>query len=213
MRPKSIATVVVRFSGTTELSSTPIDAVVIASSVSSGGISDNAETSVVLPTPKPPAMRILRGTGPGSACTQALQESGEDLGSRVAVRGGRRAVNGEVAGSREVADQHPGHADGHAEHRADLDERDRADGHLDDGAVLGLQVVGAAVGGGDDRLDGQVALGRAGAPAGDGVDGDDASVAAVAFRPGPPGPVHLAQPERTPGESAWPARLASIVIS
>src|SRR3954454_2954290 len=172
MRPKSIATVVVRLSGTTAMSSTPIDAVVIASSVSSGGISDSAETSVVLPTPKPPAMRILRGTGPGSACTQALQESGEDLGSGVAVRSGRCAVYGEVARGGEVADQHPGHADGHAEHRADLDERDRADGHPHDGAVLGLEVVETGVAGRDDLLEGQVVLSRAGAPAGDGVDRD-----------------------------------------
>src|SRR3954449_9217766 len=125
-----MATVVVVLSGTDSLSSTPSEAVVIASSVSSGGISDSAETSVVLPTPKPPAMRILRGTGPGSACTQALQESGEDLGSGVAVCRGRCAVYGEVAGGREVADQHPGHADGHAERRPDLDERDRAHGIL-----------------------------------------------------------------------------------
>ena len=86
IRPKSIATVVVRLSGTTAVSSTPIDAVVIASSVSSGGISDSAVTKVVLPTPKPPATRILSGTGPGSACTQSLQQASEDLGRGAAVR-------------------------------------------------------------------------------------------------------------------------------
>ena len=61
IRPKSIATVVVRLSGTAAVSSTPSDAAVMVSSVSSGGISEIARTSVVLPTPKPPAMRIFRG--------------------------------------------------------------------------------------------------------------------------------------------------------
>ncbi len=61
MRPKSIATVVVVLSGTASASSTPIDAVVIACSVSSGGISDSDRTSVVLPTPKPPAIRTFSG--------------------------------------------------------------------------------------------------------------------------------------------------------
>src|SRR3954471_7251039 len=120
MRPKSIATVVVRFSGTTALSSTPIDALVIASSVSSGGISDKAVTRVVLPTPNPPAMRILSGTGPESACTQALQQASEDRGCGVAIRCGRCAVYVEVPGGGEIADEHPRDADRHAEHSADL---------------------------------------------------------------------------------------------
>src|SRR2546423_3744969 len=55
MRPKSIATVVVTLARTCEASSTPADSVVIAASVVSGGISDTAETNVVLPTPNPPA--------------------------------------------------------------------------------------------------------------------------------------------------------------
>ena len=59
MRPKSIATVVVTFLLTSVVSSTPSDSVVIAASVVSGGISDTAETNVVLPTPKPPATTSL----------------------------------------------------------------------------------------------------------------------------------------------------------
>src|SRR6478672_12057611 len=55
MRPKSIATVVVTFLLMSDVSSTSFDSVVIAASVLSGGISDTADTNVVLPTPKPPA--------------------------------------------------------------------------------------------------------------------------------------------------------------
>ena len=59
MRPKSIATVVVLFSGTPVRSSTPVLAAVITASVVNGVISETAPTSVVLPTPNPPATRIL----------------------------------------------------------------------------------------------------------------------------------------------------------
>ena len=59
MRPKSIATVVVTFALTSDASSTSFDSVVIAASVVSGGISDTAETKVVLPTPNPPATTSL----------------------------------------------------------------------------------------------------------------------------------------------------------
>src|ERR1700709_2035285 len=113
MRPKSIATVVVCLSGTTAMSSMPSDADVIVSSVSSGGISESAVTSVVLPTPKPPATRILRGTGPVSACTQSLQEAGEDLGCGVAVERRRRGVQHEVTGAGQGAAHHPAHAHAH----------------------------------------------------------------------------------------------------
>jgi hypothetical protein len=61
MRPKSIATVVVVLVGTMSASSTPMEAVVMACSVSSGGISESELTRVVLPTPNPPAMSTLSG--------------------------------------------------------------------------------------------------------------------------------------------------------
>ena len=61
MRPKSMATVVVRLSGTRPGSSTPIEAEVISCSVSSGGISDSERTRVVFPTPNPPAMSTFSG--------------------------------------------------------------------------------------------------------------------------------------------------------
>src|SRR3954470_13719440 len=59
IRPKSIATVVVVLPGTCRLSSTPTPAEVMIASVVSGVISETDPTSVVLPTPKPPAMTIF----------------------------------------------------------------------------------------------------------------------------------------------------------
>jgi hypothetical protein len=57
--PKSMATVVVVFSGTLDRSSTSPLAAVITASVVSGVISETDPTKVVLPTPKPPAITIF----------------------------------------------------------------------------------------------------------------------------------------------------------
>src|SRR5690242_9388963 len=59
IRPKSIATVVVVLPGTCRLSSTPTPAEVMIASVVSGVISETDPTSVVFPTPNPPAMTIF----------------------------------------------------------------------------------------------------------------------------------------------------------
>src|SRR5690349_14823269 len=59
MRPKSMATVVVSLPGTLDGSSMPWPAEVMTASVVSGSISETAPTSVVLPTPKPPATTIF----------------------------------------------------------------------------------------------------------------------------------------------------------
>ena len=59
IRPKSIATVVVRLSGVASRPSSPAEALVTRASVRSGMISDTAPTNVVLPTPKPPEMTIF----------------------------------------------------------------------------------------------------------------------------------------------------------
>src|SRR5258706_7704704 len=61
--PKSSATVVVVLSGTSVLRSTPRPTAVIVPSVLSGTISDIDRTAVVLPTPNPPAMTDLTGSG------------------------------------------------------------------------------------------------------------------------------------------------------
>src|ERR1700755_1279450 len=59
IRPKSMATVVVILPGTCRLSSTPTPAEVMMASVVSGVISETEPTSVVLPTPNPPAITIF----------------------------------------------------------------------------------------------------------------------------------------------------------
>ena len=193
MRPKSIATVVVACPGTAAVSSMPSDAAVMVSSVRSGGISETARTSVVLPTPKPPAIEDLEGDELSGH--EAIQESGEDL-RRGAVRVPRWAVDGEVAGLGEVADEHPRDPDRHPEARSHLDEGDGAAGEVEDGAVLGLEVVGGTVlgGRGDDRLDREVVVARPGAAAGDGVHGHDAPVMARIIG-------HRATPVRGPGSA------------
>src|SRR3954471_11977438 len=63
MQPKSIATVVVVLRGVWLRSSTPAATSVMAASVVSGSISEIEPTAVVLPTPKPPAITILTGSG------------------------------------------------------------------------------------------------------------------------------------------------------
>jgi hypothetical protein len=63
IRPKSMATVVVSLAATPSSESTPALRALSVSSVRSGRISLTAPTSVVLPAPNPPAMRILMVTG------------------------------------------------------------------------------------------------------------------------------------------------------
>ena len=79
IRPKSIATVVVVLPLHPLMSSTPTLRSLSVSSVRSGRISLIAPTSVVLPAPNPPAMRILAvvgGTGssrPASECLESIK--------------------------------------------------------------------------------------------------------------------------------------------
>src|SRR6266511_3640508 len=123
MRPKSMATVVVVLPGTAVMSSTPTETSVIASSVVSGVISDTDPTKVVLPTPNPPATRILRGMISGSAagrrryrsaCAEPIQQPPQDRLARTAVlRCVLWQVRHQVAGVDQVADQYPRHSDGH----------------------------------------------------------------------------------------------------
>ena len=63
IRPKSRATVVVVFRSTPSSRSTAAPGSLSGSSVRRGRISVSDPTRVVLPTPKPPAMRILMVTG------------------------------------------------------------------------------------------------------------------------------------------------------
>src|SRR5437868_13142383 len=63
IRPKSIATVVVRLVSTPEVSSMSMPRSVSVSSVRSGRVSETEPTMVVLPAPKPPEIRILIAVG------------------------------------------------------------------------------------------------------------------------------------------------------
>src|SRR5574341_754644 len=195
MRPKSIATVVVLLSGTAEMSSMLNDAAVISCSVVSGGLSETAPTKVVLPTPKPPAIRILSGKicrsapdgGVGgevrSARTEPLQEPAEDgLARPPALPCRLGQVDGEAADVDEVADQDPGDAHGDPEGGGDLGDRHGPGAHPDDGGRLvpqGRGLPGGVPGEGDHRLDGQVLARAPGPAARERVDRDDAMLAGL----------------------------------
>jgi hypothetical protein len=75
IRPKSIATVVVSLSPTPATSSTPTLATVRYSSVRSGSTSLTEATKVVLPTPKPPAIRSFTAVGADFADPSRVSES------------------------------------------------------------------------------------------------------------------------------------------
>jgi hypothetical protein len=75
IRPKSRATVVVVLSPTPDRSSTPIEAVVMRSSVVRGSISDTDPTNVVFPAPKPPATSSLIAVGSTGCGAGARSES------------------------------------------------------------------------------------------------------------------------------------------
>src|SRR3569833_2543745 len=74
LRPKSMATVVVILPGTCRLSSTPTPAEVMIASVVSGVISETDPTSVVFPTPNPPAMTIFADVTRPSAGRSDMSE-------------------------------------------------------------------------------------------------------------------------------------------
>src|SRR5689334_9153528 len=114
IRPKSIATVVVPLPGTFDESSTPTPAEVITASVVSGSISETAPTSVVLPTPKPPATTIFAevisfGRAPGRSepakSTQHPFQQVHPLRER-SWRSG--TVQRQQAVSNHVGNEHPG---------------------------------------------------------------------------------------------------------
>ena len=104
MRPKSIATVVVRLSGVASSPSSPADALVTRASVRNGMISDTAPTNVVFPAPNPPEMTILvedersrEDAVPAawrrSECPEATQRPSYQFATFVV---GRRVVEGDV---------------------------------------------------------------------------------------------------------------------
>src|SRR5690606_37573972 len=160
MRPKSMATEVVSFSGVAARSSVPSLASVISASVCRGVISETAVTRVVLPTPKPPATTIFVATGArvGSACQgsrgsspstsgetpRAASETTEStqhpfqqraVGTARAVAGSR-SVDTDLSLVREVAEEDPDHAGRHPGRRGDLGHRPHPAAQFDDGPAL-----------------------------------------------------------------------------
>src|SRR4051812_17757593 len=115
IRPKSIATVVVSLPGTLDASSTPCPAEVISASVVSGSISETAPTSVVLPTPKPPAMTIFAevislGCAPArSELAKSTQHPFQQIHPLREALLGSGAVQRQQSVGHHVRDQHPGH--------------------------------------------------------------------------------------------------------
>src|ERR1700730_8702940 len=148
MRPKSSATVVVVLRRP-PTSSTPVEWVVIAASVDSGGISEIEPTNVVLPAPKPPATTIFTGIGVpgvwGSDVAEAMQHPFEErdvVGGRLdrdgAVRfdgTGLGLFNSEPRGADGMAaadDQHPVAGEVAHQHTSDTERHSRERGDLDD---------------------------------------------------------------------------------
>src|SRR5262249_22404529 len=103
MQPKSIATVVVVLRGVWVRSSTPAATSVMAASVVSGSISEIEPTAVGLPTPKPPAITILTGSGGRTAVCAA---------PGVPPAGAEPWARGRAAGSVGVTEYPPGVGDG-----------------------------------------------------------------------------------------------------
>src|SRR6201995_1800541 len=120
IRPKSIATVVVVLPGTCRLSSTPTPAEVMIASVVSGVISETDPTSVVLPTPNPPAMTIFADvtrpavgrrdmSEPAKSTQHPFQQFRAYRVGLVFQRGG--LVNPHKAIGGHVGDDHPSHTE------------------------------------------------------------------------------------------------------
>src|SRR5205823_6331301 len=174
IRPKSMATVVVVFAPTREVSSTSCDSLVIAASVVSGGISDTAETNVVFPTPNPPATTSLtdetlrvRGAAWSSAARSG-RVAEVDQAARLPVdskgpdtfdhpRYGRELdLDGvgrfEAAVVHQIADDHHRDTERYADTGRDLCDRGRLVARVDDAGLLEIEVV-ARVAESADRLD------------------------------------------------------------
>src|SRR6185437_621848 len=125
-------TVVVPLPGTFDGSSMPTPAVVMTASVVSGVISDTEPTSVVLPTPKPPAMTIFADvTRPGDGRWGVMSEPPKSTqhplqqfrAHRVVFFERRRFIDGDQSVSRHVRDQDPRDPERQLHPRGDLGER------------------------------------------------------------------------------------------
>src|SRR5215813_364185 len=129
MRPKSIATVVVVLPGTCRLSSTPTPADVMIASVVSGVISETEPTSVVLPTPKPPAMTIFADvTRPNEGRMSEPAKSTQHPFKQICAHGVVSVERGWLINRQQpigshVGDNHSGHTEWQLHPGRDLGER------------------------------------------------------------------------------------------
>src|SRR5262249_20841980 len=131
IRPKSMATVVVVLPGTCRVSSTPTPADVMIASVVSGVISETEPTSVVLPTPKPPAITIFadvtRPNAPRCDMSELPSSTAHPLQplrtDRVVPVQRGRLVHGDHSLRGHVRDEPPSHAQRQLHSRRDLGER------------------------------------------------------------------------------------------
>src|SRR3954451_18435562 len=152
IRPKSMATVVARFCSIPARSSTPRPATVRGSSVRSGAISLTDPTMVVLPTPKPPAMRILTVSGAvgapavsvasGSEPAKAFPHFLQQVQVRGAGRDGTWRMRGDEARLQQIAEHDHDHADREVEQRGQLRHGDGAGAPAQDAGLLGLRAGG-----------------------------------------------------------------------
>src|SRR6185436_15240416 len=197
IRPKSMATVVVVLPGTVAMLSTVSPAEVISASVVSGVISEMAPTSVVLPTPNPPAttiladvIRLLARPRCWSKSVKSNENPFEDVDAVGDVAAFRHVVENEHVRADHVGDQDAHHAQREAEVRGDLGQRLRAVAtQVDDAALVAVGVLGRvlpALAGLQQRLDRDVA-GRLGATAGHRVRTDEPAAWIVGLsHPGTP---------------------------
>src|SRR6185369_3102544 len=97
---------------------------VIDSSVCSGRISLHEPTSVVLPTPNPPATRILRARG-GRLCSEGAKTIDHRLKGVLVGRVERvvRVEGGDEVRLQQIADEDPYHPDRQVELAGDLGDR------------------------------------------------------------------------------------------
>src|SRR5215472_13483285 len=153
IRPKSIATVVVSLPSTPSSASTSMLGSLSISSVRSGLISLTEETSVVLPAPKPPAIRILIDTGPPTTASSSESSKGisdilEHL--RVGQPVPHRRTDCDQPVFAHVGEQDPDDAKREVEVRSKVGDRLRRAAVTHHGQVLGFE---------DELVDG--GLGRA----------------------------------------------------
>src|SRR5260221_11866866 len=114
MRPKSIATVVVVLCSTPSVRSTYAPGALRSSSVRSGRISVTELTRVVLPAPKPPAIRIFIATGADgeasrSKSAKAIRHLPQELRVRQPCR--HRMMNRDEPAQSHFGEQDPAHAE------------------------------------------------------------------------------------------------------